>query len=181
MTDIPPFLRALAGEIRGRSYESAKRLVVLKVGGVGRNERFADDVADAVFLRIQRNAQAGSHDSEEAVHALGRNARRLEGSGTVVLWRAAPRGAGIRPGDFAACSRREAGFYRHGGHVIQNATVEREDVLALDGSVGGGQEYVYLPRGHVPGPASEPFGSFAEFHAAASTPDPEPEEAPVPR
>ena len=178
MSEIPEALRALAAQVRGRSYESAKRLIVSKVGGVGRNERFADDVADAVFLRLQRNAQVGRYDSEAVVRSLGRNARRLEGEGEITLWRAAPRGAGIRPGDFAADSRHEAEFYRHGGHVIQSARVARADVLAVDGSSGGGQEYVFLPRDHVPGEAVEHFASFQAFYEAAVTPAPEPGPSP---
>lgn len=162
-TAIPPELASLAEEVRSRGYEAAKRLVVAKVGSVARGERFDDDVADAVFLRLQRNAQVGRYAVEAEVMNLGRNARRLEGAGRIRLWRAAPRGAGVRPGDFAAGSREEAGFYCHGGNVVQAATVAREDVLLVDGSMGGGKEYVYLPRGHVPAEPRVHFESFAAF------------------
>lgn len=172
-SDIPPELEILAREVFGRGWNSAKRLVVSKVGSVARGERFDDDVADAVFLRIQQNAQVGRYALESEVESLGRNARRLTGEGTVRLYRAAPPGAGIRPGDFATENRAEAGNYRHGGHVLHIATVSREDVYAVDGSVGGGQEYVYLPRGYVRPEPIEYFPSFKAFFDAVNAPEPD--------
>lgn len=178
MTDIPDELKALARDVAGRSYESAKRLVVSKVGSVRRGERFDDDVADAVFLRLQRNAQVGRYASEEVLRGLGRNARRLEGEGDIELYRSAPPGAGIRPGDFVAGTAHEVGFYAHGGNVVHRMTVAREDVFGLDGSMGGGREYVYLPAGYVAPVPVEHFATFRAFYEAARTPEPDAAMAP---
>ncbi len=135
--DIPKELAALAKEVSGKSYEAAKRLVVSKVGSVRRGaERFDDDVADAVFHRLQRNAQVGRYASEEVLRGLGRNARRLDGEGRIELFRSAPRGTGIRPGDFVADTAHEVGFYAHGGNVVHRLTVARADVFRLDGAAG---------------------------------------------
>jgi len=180
MTDcllpLPATLQALAGEIRGKSWEAAKRVVVAKTGSIGPYERFDDDLADAVFARVQRNAQVGRWTDEAEIFRLGRGARRLEGEGRMTVYRAAPRGGGIRPGDFAAGSAHEAGFYRHGGHVVQKAVVERRDLIAVDGSMGDGQEYIYLPEGYK---APEPVVFFQDFrgfydaaHGRAPTPEP---------
>lgn len=160
---IPPELASLAKEIAGLSYEAAKRAVVSKTGSVDADERFPDDVADAVFLRLQRNAQVGRY-TEEDLQKLGRGAKRLSGDGTITLYRAAPRGTTIRPGDFTAASAHEAGFYTHGGNTIQSITVPRNDVFSVEGSVGGGQEFVYLPRGYVAPTPKEYFASFKDFY-----------------
>jgi hypothetical protein len=161
-TEIPAVLVPLAKEIRGLSYEAAKRKVVAKTGSVKPGERFADDVADAVFARVQRNAQVGSTNLSDL---RGRNPKRLQGDEPITLYRAAPKGATVRPGDFAAGTAHEAGFYTHGGHKIISTSVPRKDVIAVDGSSGGGQEYVYLPQGYVPPTPKEFFGSFREFYA----------------
>ena len=178
MSEIPDWLGWLAREVRGRRWDSAKRAVVAKVGSVGRNERFGDDVADAVFLRVQENAQVGRYASEAAVLALGRGARRLEGPGTITLYRCAPRGAGIRPGDFASDAAHEAGFYRHGGNVLHEATVPRDEVFQVEGTTGGGREYVHLPRGYVAPVPEVPFATFAAFYEAANAPEPAASPAP---
>jgi hypothetical protein len=94
------------------------------------------------------------------------------GAGTVALYRAAPRGCPIRPGDFAADSAHEAGFYVHGGNVVQRMTVPRGDVFAVDGSSGGGREYVYLPRGYEAPEPVEHFTAFRDFFDAANDPQP---------
>lgn len=165
-TSIPDELRSLAKQIRGLSYEAAKRAVVAKTGSVKRGERFADDVADAVFMRLQRNSQVGQNTSEDELLRSGRGARRLDGDEPITLYRAAPKGTTIRPGDFTAGSAEEAGFYTHGGNRVQTLTVPRHDVISIDGAVGGGQEYVYLPIGYVaPAPVAY-FGSFRAFYEA---------------
>jgi hypothetical protein len=164
--NIPDVLELLAKAIRGRSYETAKRIIVAKVGSVQPGERFADDVADAVFLRLQRNAQVGQNTSEIELQQLGRGAQRLSGTDPVTIYRAAPKGAGIRPGDFVADSTTEAGFYRHGGNVILKRVVARHDLIHLNGTMGGGQEYVYLPQDHVISTPVEHFGSFRAFYDA---------------
>lgn len=163
---IPPALAALATLVRGKSFEAAKRAVVARVGSVQPRERFDDDVADAVFLRLQRVAQVGLNTDEAAL--AHRKARRLLGDGTITLYRAAPAGAGVRPGDFAAGSAHEAGFYRHSGNVIQSAEVPRSHVLVVEGSMGGGQEYVLLPPGHK---AAEPEVHFADLKSFCAAVD----------
>lgn len=175
--DLPATLVDLARKLRGRSWEASKRLVVSRVGGVRPGERFADDVADAVFLRIQRTAQVGQYASEEALRTLGRNARRLEGEGTIRLYRCAPRGAGIRPGDFATDLPAEARYYAHGGHVLHALDVPRAEVFRVDGALGDGTEFVYLPRGHVAPEPKEFFPSFEAFWRAAN-PSHEPDASP---
>ena len=100
--------------------------------------------------------------------ALGREARRMEGDGEITLYRAAPKGEKIRPGDFATDSASEASFYKHGGHRIMKRSAPQKDVFCVRGSCGGGQEYIYLPTGHVRGPVSEFFGSFNEFLSFAT-------------
>jgi hypothetical protein len=165
---IPPELRALANEIRGKSWQAAKRTIVSKTGSIRPRERFDDDLADAIFLRIQARAQAGLYNTEAIVNGLGRNARRLEGPGKIKLYRAAPKGGGIRPGDFAAATPGEARNYAHGKNIVQSAVVPRVDVFAVDGSTGGDQEYIYLPRGHEPVEPVEHFDSFRSFYDAAN-------------
>lgn len=163
-SEIPSVLSSLANEIRGKSYETAKRIVVSKVGSVARGERFDDDVADAVFLRLQRNAQVGANTSEPELMASGRGAVRLTGDGTITLYRAAPKGSGIRPGDFTADTAAEAGFYRHGRNVVQSIIVPRHDVIAVKGAMGDGREYVYLPIGYEPAEPEVFFPSFKAFY-----------------
>lgn len=177
---VPPQLASLAREVRGLGWEAAKRLVVSKVGSVRRGERFDDDVADAVFLRLQQNAQVGRYASESELARLGRNARRLTGDGQITLFRSAPKGCGIRPGDFAAGTAHEAGFYRHGGNVVQSVNVPVDQVFQMDGSMGGGQEYVYLPRGYVPPQPKEWFGAFLDFFEAAHGRTPAAKDGPPP-
>lgn len=161
--EIPTELTRLAKEIRGRSYETAKRIIVAKVGSVNRGERFDDDVADAVFLRLQRNAQVGGNTSEKELMASGRGAVRMTGDGSITLYRAAPKGAGIRPGDFTADTAHEAGFYRHGRNVVQSITVPMHDVIQVKGAMGDGREYVYLPRGYRAPEAKVFYNSFRAF------------------
>lgn len=168
VSQIPRALSALAGEIQGKTWEAAKRIIVSKTGSIRPRERFDDDLADAIFLRIQARAQTGLYNTEEIIQRLGRNARRLEGPGKIKLYRAAPKGGGIRPGDFAAATPGEARNYVHGKNVVQSVTVPRGDVFAVDGSTGGDQEYVYLPPGHVPVEPIEHFDSFRSFYDAAN-------------
>lgn len=163
---FPECLGALARELDGRGWDAAKRLVVSKVGSVGRGERFDDDVADAVFLRLQENSQVGRYASESLLSSLGRNAVRLPGGGAIELFRAAPPGSGIRPGDFAAASAHEAGYYLHGGNKVQRATVPRVDVFSVDGSMGGEREYVHLPVGYVAPVPVVYFRNFRDFYSA---------------
>ena len=164
---LPPVLARLSLEISNSSFERAKRKVVSKVGSVGRYDRFDDDVADAVFLRIQQNCQVGRYANEDDLMASRPGSCRLEGEGSIVLYRASPPGTGIRPGDFAAGSRDEAGYYTHGGHTIQKMTVPRRDVIAVPGAVGTGQEYVLLPEGYVPPVPQVWFADFHSFWSAA--------------
>lgn len=165
---LPSVLLDLAKELSSRSRNSAVRHLVSRTGSVRREERFDDDVVDAVFLRIQSRSQHGLYDSEDVIMSLGREARRMEGDGEITLYRAAPKGVEIRPGDFATDSAGEASFYKHGGHRITKRRVPQKDVFCVRGSCGGGQEYIYLPPGHVRGPVSEFFGSFNEFFAFAT-------------
>jgi hypothetical protein len=137
---LPKTLQNLGEEISGKSWETAKRIVVSKTGSVKRGEKFDDDLADAIFLRIQANSQRGQYDSEDDIWKLGRNARRLTGDHLITLYRAAPKGAGIRAGDFCASSKEEAGYYLHGGHVIHSIKIPPHDVIALDGKLGDGDE-----------------------------------------
>lgn len=171
--DIPPALAALAAQVGKLGWEAAKRLVVSKVGSVRPGDRFAEDVADAVFLRLQRNAQVGRYAPESEVFNLGRDARRLSGDDLITLYRAAPKGAGIRPGDFVADTAAEAGFYRHGGNVVQSIKVSRNTVIEVRGSSGGDREFVYLPPGYVPPPPMEWFADFKSFFEAARACAPE--------
>ena len=164
---MPWALTDLAMQIGGCSPAVARRRIVARVGSVRSGETFDDEVVDAVFMRIQARSQVGAYDSEEVLRSLGRDARRLEGDGDVVLYRAAPPGTTIRPGDFAAADKSEAGFYRHGGHKIIKMTVPRSDVFALRGSCGGGQEYVYLPKDYERPDVAEFFGTFAAFYEFA--------------
>lgn len=155
---IPESLKHFERVIRGKSYESAKRAMVAQVGSVNPREKFNDDVADAVFLRLQHVAQVGRYASEKEL--AYRQAKRLEGEGDVTLYRCAPPNSRLRPGDFAASTPREAGFYKHGINTIQAFTVKREDVIAVEGAMGGGHEFVLLPKGHV---AVEPLVHFKSF------------------
>lgn len=158
---LPPELVFLARLVEGKSYGAAKRAIVAQVGSVEPREKFDDDVADAVFLRLQQVAQVGRYTSEADL--AYRQAKRLEGAGTIILYRSAPPGAGIRPGDFAAGTSHEAGFYQHGVNTLQCVSVPRQDVLSVAGSMGGGAEYVLLPIGHVPAVATEHFVSLRSF------------------
>lgn len=165
---LPDVMKRLAAQISTKTWDAAKRLIVSKVGSVQRGERFDDDVADAVFLRIQRTSQVGQYNSEEIVKGLNRKARRLEGDDTITLYRAAPKGGGIRPGDFCSPSKDETGYYMHGGHVLLTKKVPSRDVIAVDGTLGGGQELVYLPVGHE---AIDPvvfYPTFRDFYEASS-------------
>lgn len=164
---MPPILVELAMQIGTCSPAVARRRVVSRVGFVQSRETFADDVVDAVFMRIQERSQVGAYDSEDAIMALRRGAYRMEGDGDIVLYRAAPPGAEIRPGDFAAESRHEAGFYTHGGHKVIKMAVPRSDVFALHGSCGGGQEFIYLPKDYERPDVAEFFGNFATFYEFA--------------
>lgn len=166
---VPSILAPLAQEIRGKSYETAKRIVVSKVGSVSRGERFDDDVADAVFLRLQRNAQVGANTSEQELMASGRGAVRMTGDEPITLYRAAPKGTGIRPGDFTADTAAEAGFYRHGRNVVQSIAVPRHDVIAVKGAMGNGREYVYLPADYQPPEPQVFFDSFKAFYDRVNT------------
>ncbi len=164
---IPGILKPMASLIEGKGFEAAKRAIVAQVGSVGRSEKFDDDVADAVFMRLQRTAQVGRYNESDVAY---RKAKRLTGEGNITLYRAAPKGGGIRPGDFATDSKNEAGYYKHGSNVIQSAKVPRRDVIAVEGSSGGAQEYVYLPENHTPAKAVEHFKSFREFFDAVNQP-----------
>ena len=164
---IPSVMTSLADEIKGKSWETAKRLIVAKVGSVQRGERFDDDVADAVFLRVQRNAQIGRYGDEETIRRLGRDEKRLEGDEPMTLYRAAPRGAGIRPGDFCTTSKSEAGYYLHGGHTVQSRIVPRHDVIAVRGSMGDGQELIYLPVDYVEPEPRVYYDTFRDFYDSA--------------
>lgn len=166
---IPEKIRPLADLISGKPFDAAKRHIVAQVGSVGRGEKFDDDVADAVFLRLQRNAQVGRYT--DIADIAYRKPKRLEGDGEVTLYRAAPKGGGLRPGDFMAGTKNEAGYYKHGANVVQSFKVARRDVVAVEGSSGGGQEYVYLPDGYKVGEVAEYFGSFREFFDAVNSPD----------
>lgn len=170
---VPAVLHHLIKLIHGKSYEAAKRAMVAQVGSIKPREKFDDDLADAIFLRLQQVAQVGRYTTQSEL--AYRNAIRLVGEGDVTLYRCAPPGAGIRPGDFAASSPHEAGFYKHGVNKIQAMSVRREDVVSVDGSMGGGKEYVLLPKGHVfPSPV-EHFKSFRAFFEAIQHPlDPSP-------
>ena len=163
---IAECLEPLARLVCGKGYEAAKRAVVAQVGSVARGERFPDDVADAVFLRLQRVAQIGQYTDEKALEYRG--AKRLEGAGSIKLYRCAPPGVGIRPGDFAAGTKEEVGFYKHGKNVVQTSTVPRRDVIAVKGNCGGGQEYVLLPEGYVAPTPIEHYRSFRAFFDAAN-------------
>lgn len=164
---VPACLSRLADLIRGKSFAAAKRAIVAQVGSVRPREQFDDDVADAVFLRLQRVAQVGAVASEAELAYRG--ARRLTGEGTITLYRAAPKGAGVRPGDFAAGTRAEAGFYKHGGNIVQAQRVPRGDVLAVEGSSGGGQEFVHLPEGYTAPTAAVFFDTFKAFFDAVGS------------
>lgn len=164
----PPTLAHLATLIGGKSFETAKRIIVSQIGSVRSRERFDDDIADHVFLRLQRTSQVGQFASEDILVKLGRDARRLEGPGTILLYRNAPKGAGIRPGDFASDDKAECSYYKHGSNVIQSARLPREDVFVLRGSMGGGKEYVYLPAGYERPEPIVHFTSFREFYDAVA-------------
>ena len=170
--DIPPALAGLADQIQKLGWEAAKRLVVSKVGSIKSGERFSDDVADAVFLRLQQNSQVGRYAEEADIFRLGRDAHRLTGEGSITLYRAAPKGSGIRPGDFATDTAAEAGFYRHGGNVIHTVTIPKTAVIAVEGSSGGGQEFIYLPHDYTPPQPIEWFADFRSFFEA-TRPSPE--------
>lgn len=164
---VPELLQPLAKLIKGKSFDAAKRAIVAQVGSVGSREKFDDDVADSVFTRLQRTAQVGRY-TDEADLAY-RKAKRLEGDGDITIYRAAPKGGGLRPGDFAAGSKNEAGFYKHGTNVVQKFTVKRGDVIAVEGSSGGGQEYVYLPKDYKPTEPAVYFDSIREFYDTVNT------------
>jgi hypothetical protein len=51
-------------------------------------------------------------------------------------------------------------------------TVPRGEVFAVDGSMGGGREYVHLPPGFVAPVPVEHFDGFAAFYEAVNAPEP---------
>jgi hypothetical protein len=158
---IPDDLHALATLVKGKSLTVAKRLIVAQVGCVARAEKFDDDVVDSVFSRLQHVAQVGRY-TDEADLAY-RRAKRLDGEGEMTVFRAAPKGAKLRPGDFTTGTRQEAGFYKHGTNVVQKFSSLKQDLLAIEGSVGGGQEYVFLPKGCKPAEVIVHFPTFRAF------------------
>lgn len=166
---LPTTLQSLGKELSGKSWEAAKRIVVSKTGSVKRGERFDDDLADAIFLRIQANSQRGQYDREDDIGKLGRNARRLSGDHLITLYRAAPKGAGIRAGDFCSSSKEEAGYYLHGGHAIHIRKVPAHDIIALDGNLGDGDEMIYLPLDYSPVTPIEYYQTFHDFYIASQS------------
>jgi hypothetical protein len=171
VTTIPQPLAWLAVDIQGKRWEAAKRIIVSKTGSIRPGEKFDDDLADTIFLRIQENSQVGRYASEDIINNLGRGAKRLDGPGKITLYRAAPKGGGIRPGDFATDQKSEAGYYKHGGHVIQTAVVPREDCFYVNGRNGDGNEYIYLPRGYEAPTPIVWFNSFADFYRVVNSPE----------
>lgn len=161
---LPQELSALAKDVKGKGYEAAKRAIVSKVGSVGRGEKFDDDVADAVFQRLQRNVQVGAISSEADL-PQGRDAQRMEGSEPITVYRATE-GATIRPGDYVANSEHEAGFYMHGKNRVRKLTVPQSDLISVRGAVGGGKEYIYLPKGYEAPTPKEHYKTFREFYDA---------------
>lgn len=161
---MPKTLMDLAMQISACSPTVARRRIVSRVGSVRSGETFDDDLVDTIFLRLQARSQIGAYDDERVIMALGRDARRLEGDGMIVLYRAAPPGSVIRPGDFAADSKEETGFYRHGGNRTIEMTVPRTDVFTLRGACGDGQEYIYLPKDYERPEVLEFFPDFRSFH-----------------
>lgn len=174
-TEIPPVLDNLVRLIAGKSFESGKRAVVSQVGSMAPREKAPDDLADAVFLRLQQNAQAGRYQSEKDL--AHRKPMRLEGEGDITVYRCAPPGAKLRPGDFAASTAHEAGYYKHGWNKVQAFTVPRQDLIRVNGSLGGAQELVLLPKGHVPLVPMDHFATFrAFFEAVKARPEAQAEE-----
>lgn len=167
-TPVPDVLKHLVRLVEGKGHEAAKRALALQVGSVESREKIPEAVADAVFLRLQQNAQVGRYTTKKELSY--RRPERLQGEGTITVFRSAPPGATLRPGDFAADTRHEAGFYKHGINKVQAFTVPRQDVLKVESSMGGGQEYVLLPKGHVPTVPVEHFASFRAFFDAVHAP-----------
>lgn len=174
---FPQELSALAKDIGGKSYDAAKRAIVGKVGSVERGEKFDDDVADAVFQRLQRNVQVGAISSEADL-PQGRDAKRLEGSAPRTVYRATE-GETIRPGDYVAGSEHEAGFYTHGKNKVRSLIVPSSDLISVRGAIGGGEEFIYLPKGYKATLPKEHFKTFREFYDAVHSTKGEPIETPV--
>lgn len=132
VSQVPDVLRPLSSKIQGKKFDTAKRLIVAQVGSVDRGEKFDDDVADAVFIRLQRVAQVGTYTDESEL--AYRHAKRLDGEDVITVYRSAPKGSLLRPGDFASKNKHEAGFYTHGGNVIMPFKVKTCDLISVEGS-----------------------------------------------
>ena len=164
---IPGELEGLANEIKGKSFDQAKRDIVSKVGTVEGKEIIPNDVANSVFSRLQKGAQVGEYTSEQEIMKLGRSAQRLTGDDTIKVYRATGRN-NIRPGDFVAGDVHEAGFYTKEGKNIKGFDIPKKDLISLKGSMGGGQEYIYLPKGYKPPEVKNYFNNFTDFYAQAT-------------
>jgi hypothetical protein len=172
---IPSELTRLADKIKGKSYEAAKRIIANQVGSVKPGEKFSDDVADAIFKKLQRVSQRSPYATEEEIGKLGRDAKRLTGKEPMTVYRGTGR-AELRPGDFVAGTAGEARNYTHGGKSVREFSFPKEDFIAVKGSMGGDQEYVYLPKGYEPPAPIEHYGTLKDFHDAANRPEATPED-----
>ena len=162
--DIPKELSYLSKQSEGVSYETFKRRLVSNIGSVQRGEKIPDDVAQSVFERLQKTAQRGEFGDESTLFkdVGGRNPKRLVGDETITVYRATPV-KNLRAGDFVSQDKTEAGFYTSATKKIYPFDVKKSDLVSVEGSMGGGQELIYIPKGSKQGEAKGYFASPKEF------------------
>jgi len=162
--EIPQDLLYLSKQADGVSYETFKRNLVRNIGSVDGKEKIPDDVAQSVFERLQKTAQRGEFGDESTLFkdVGGRNPQRLTGEETVTVYRATPVN-NLRAGDFVSPDKTEAGFYTSATKKIYPFEVKKSDLVSVEGSMGGGQELIYIPKGSRQGIAKEYFKTPKEF------------------
>lgn len=167
---VPEQLSYLEKQASGVSYETFKRNLVKNIGSVERGEKISDDVAQSVFERLQKTAQRGEFGDEATLFKDmgGRNPKRLVGDETITVYRATPVNK-LRAGDFVSPDKTEAGFYTSETKKIYPFQIKKSDLVSMDGSMGGGQELIYIPKGSKQGVAVEFFKSPKEFFDAVNS------------
>jgi hypothetical protein len=161
---IPESLTYLEKQAKGVSYETFKRNLVKNIGSVKAGEKISDDVAQSVWERLQKTAQRGEFGDEATLFKdmSGRNPKRLVGDEMVTVYRATPVNK-IRAGDFVSTSKNEAGFYTSETKKIYPFKVKKSDLVSMEGSMGGEQELIFIPKGSKQGTAVEYFKSPKDF------------------
>lgn len=171
---VPAEMQHLANDAKKyKNIEDFKRSIVSKTGSVDEDELFDDDLVEAVFKRLQETSQIGRYADEGDIMRLGRNARRLEGNKPMTVHRAAP-GGKIRPGDMVTDLEGEARNYAHGDNKLITQNIPAKDLIAVDGSIGDGKEFIYLPSGYKAPEPKQYYKSFKDLHNEVHNPAPSP-------